>query len=188
MIASTRLRAETEKRSCERDITNKQSVYNAGKRPEESLPVGIEYEHEYRKRKNRLQVDDFEGIKAKLVAQTKKYEGIFKNEFVLKIKTNIEEAQADIKDINRQLKKLQFTTTYQFDVKNVTGTSDYARIFEYADYLQKTNRIDNGQMMIGSVVEYDENEATKREEELKEMISLIIVIIWNMKLLLITKI
>ena len=174
MIASTRLRAETEKRSCERDITNKQSVYNAGKRPEESLPVGIEYEHEYRKRKNRLQVDDFEGIKAKLVAQTKKYEGIFKNEFVLKIKTNIEEAQADIKDINRQLKKLQFTTTYQFDVKNVTGTSDYARIFEYADYLQKTNRIDNGQMMIGSVVEYDENEATKREEELKEIVNRII--------------
>ena len=92
----------------------------------------------------------------------------------MKIKTNIEEAQADIKDINRQLKKLQFTITYQFDVKNVTGTSDYARIFEYADYLQKTNRIDNGQMMIGSVVEYDENEATKREEELKEIVNRII--------------
>lgn len=174
MIASTRLRAETEKRSCERDITNKQSVYNAGKRPEESLPVGVEYEHEYRKRKNRLQVDDFEGIKAKLVAQTQKYEGIFKNEFVLKIKTNIEEAQADIKDINRQLKKLQFTTTYQFDVKNVDGTSDYARILEYANYLKKTNRIDGGQVMIGSVVGYDENEATKREEEIKEIVNRII--------------
>lgn len=173
MIESTRSRTEREKNACEGAITNKQSVYNAGKRPEELLPVGMEHESVYRKRKNRLQVDNFEGIKAKLDAQTKKYEGIFKNEFVLKIKTNIEEAQADIKEINRQLKKLQFTTTYQFDVKNVTGTSDYARILEYADYLKKTNRIDD-QIMIGTVVGYDENEATKREEEIKEIVNRVI--------------
>lgn len=173
MIESSRSRAEREKRSCENSITNKQSVYNTGKRPEELLPVGMEHESIYRKRKNRLQVDNFEGIRAKLDAQTKKYEGIFKNEFVLKIKTNIEEAQADIKEINRQLKKLQFTTTYQFDVKNVTGTSDYARILEYADYLKKTNRI-NDQIMIGAVVGYDENEATKREEEIKEIVNRVI--------------
>lgn len=173
MIASTRSRAETEKGTCERAITNKQSVYNTGKRPEELLPVGMEHESVYRKRKNRLQVDNFEGIRAKLDAQTKKYEGIFKNEFVLKIKTNIEEALADIKEINRQLKKLRFTTTYQFDVKNVTGTSDYARILEYADYLKKTNRIDD-QIMIGTVVGYDENEAIKREEEIKEIVNRVI--------------
>lgn len=174
MIASTRLRAETEKKTCERAIINKQSVYNSGKRPEELLPVGIENESVYRKRKNRLQVDNFEGIKEKLATQTKKYEGIFKNEFVLKIKANIEEAQADIKEINKQLKKLQFTTTYQFDVKNVTGTSDYARILEFADYLKKTNRIDDGQIMLGAVVGYDENEATKREEEIKEIVNRVI--------------
>lgn len=174
MIPSTRLRAETEKGTCERAITNKQSVYNTGKRPEETLPVGLEYESIYRRRKNRLQVDNFEGIKAKLAAQTRKYEGIFKNEFILKIKTNIEEAQSDIKEINRQLKKLQFTTTYQFDVKNVSGTSDYARILEYADYLKKTNRIDDGQLMIGAVVGYDENDAMKREEEIKEIVNRII--------------
>ncbi len=174
MIPSTRLRAETEKGTCERAITNKQSVYNTGKRPEETLPVGLEHESIYRRRKNRLQVDNFEGIKAKLAAQTRKYEGIFKNEFILKIKTNIEEAQSDIKEINRQLKKLQFTTTYQFDVKNVSGTSDYARILEYADYLKKTNRIDDGQLMIGAVVGYDENDAMKREEEIKEIVNRII--------------
>lgn len=174
MIASTRTRAETEKRTCVVKIGNQQGAYNVGKRPEETLHVGIEYEHEYRKRKNRLQVDDFEGIKAKLAAQTQKYEGIFKNEFVLKIKTNIEEAQADIKDINRQLKKLQFNTIYQFDVKNVTGTSDYARILEYADYLKKTNRIDNGQIMLGLGAGYDENEAAKQEEEIKEIVNRII--------------
>lgn len=174
MIESTRSRTEREKVACEREITNKQSVYNIGKRPEELLPIGMEYESVYRKRKNRLQVDNFEEIKAKLTAQTKKYEGIFKNEFVLKIKTNIEEAQADIKEINKQLRKLQFTTTYQFDVKNFTGTSDYAKILEYADYLKKTNRIDDGQTMIGAVVGYDENEAAKREEEIKEIVNRVI--------------
>lgn len=174
MIPATRIRAEAEKGTCERNITNKQSVYNTGKHQEEILPIGLEYEAIYRKRKNRLQVDNFEDIKAKLAAQTKKYENIFKNEFVLKIKTNIEDAQNDIKEINRQLKKLQFTTTYQFDVKNVTGTSDYARILEYADYLKKTNRIDNDQLMLGSVVDYDEKEALKREDEIKEIVNRVI--------------
>lgn len=174
MITATRLRAETEKRTCERSITNEQSIYNSGKQLEESLPVGLEYEAIYRKRKNKLQVDNFEDLKAKLANQTKKYEEIFKNEFVLKIKTNIEKAQTDIKEINKQLKKIQFSTTYQFDVKNVTGTSDYARILEYADYLNKTNRIYNGQIMIGAIVGYDENEATKREEEIKEIVNRII--------------
>lgn len=174
MMESTRSRTEREKKNCEIEITSKQSAYNAGKRSEELLPIGLEHESVYRKRKNRLQVDNFEEIKAKLTAQTEKYEGIFKNEFVLKIKTNIEEAQTDIKEINKQLKKLQFTTIYQFDVKNVTGTSDYARILEYADYLKKTNRIDNGQIMIGAVVGYDENEAVKREEEIKNIVNRII--------------
>lgn len=174
MIPATRIRTEVERGTCERAVTNKQSVYNAGKRPEETLPVGLEHEAIYRRRKNRLQVDNFEDIKAKLTAQTRKYEIIFKNEFVLKIKANIEDAQNDIKEINRQLKKLQFTTTYQFDVKNVTGTSDYARILDYADYLKKTNRIDDGQIMIGSIIDYDENEAEKREREIKEIINRVI--------------
>lgn len=167
-------RYERRKRECENNIISKQSIYNSGKRPEEALPVGLDHEATYRRRKNRLQVDNFEDIKVKLADQTKKYEGIFKNEFVLTIKKNIEEAQRDIKDINRELKKLKFTTTYQFDVKSISGTSDYARILEYADYLEKTNRIDNGQMMIGTVVGYDENEATKREEEIKEIINRVI--------------
>lgn len=174
MTDNTRYRAETEKRTYEREITNKQSVYNVGKRPDEMIPVGLEYESEYRKRRNRLQVESFEDIKNKLAEQTKKYENIFKNEFVLKIKTNIEEAQSDIKDINRQLKKLSFTTTYQFDVKNVADSSDYAKILDYADYLKKTNRIDDGQIMMSSLFEYDENEANKRENEIKEIIDKVI--------------
>ena len=174
MIESTRIRALNERKSCERSIIEQQSVYNTVKRIEEALPVGLEYEAEYRKRKNRLQVDNFEEIKTKLAVQTNKYESIFKNEFVLKIKTNIEEAQADIKEINKQLKKLRFSTTYQFDVKEISGVSDYAKILEYANYLKKTNRIDDHQMMLGSVIGYDENEAAKREEEIKTIVNRIL--------------
>lgn len=174
MSHSSRIRAEAEKRHFDSEITNKQSVYNVGRCQEETLPVGLEHEAIYSRRKNILQVDNLEDIKSKLAEQTRKYENIFKNEFVLKIKTNIEEAQADIKEINRQLNKLQFTTKYQFDVKMVTGTSDYARILDYADYLKKTNRIDDGQIMLGGVIDYDENEATKRELEIKDIINRVI--------------
>lgn len=174
MIPSTRSRNESEKGICERAITNKQSVYNTGRRSEETLPIGLEHEALYRKRKNRLQVDNFEEIKAKLAAQTKKYENIFKNEFLLKIKANIEDAQRDIKEINGQLKKLQFATTYQFDVKSISGVSDYAKILDYAVYLKKTNRLDDGQMMLSAVVDYDEKEAMQREEEIKEIVNRII--------------
>lgn len=175
MNIDTRQRMESEKLAYERSITNKQSVYNVSKRAEELLPVGIEYEANYRKRKRRLDVDNFEEIKAKLIVQTEKYESIFKNEFVLKIKANVEAAQTDIKEINRQLKKLKFATTYQFDVKNISGASDYAKILDYAEYLKKTNRLDNGQLVLGDVVGYDEKEASNREIEIREIINKIIV-------------
>lgn len=174
MIAATRTRTENEKGRWERDITNQQSVYNTGKSREEMLPVGLEHEAIYRRRKNVLQIDNFEDIKTKLAVQTQKYEDIFKNEFILKMKTHIEEAQTDIKEINRQLKKLRFSTTYQFDVKTIAGASDYAKILDYADYLKKVNRIGDGQFMISLMDNYDENEADKREEEIKEIVNKII--------------
>lgn len=174
MIAATRTRTENEKGRWERDITNQQSVYNTGKSREEMLPVGLEHEAVYRRRKNVLQIDNFEDIKTKLAVQTQKYEDIFKNEFILKMKTHIEEAQTDIKEINRQLKKLRFSTTYQFDVKTIAGASDYAKILDYADYLKKVNRIGDGQFMISLMDNYDENESDKREEEIKEIVNKII--------------
>lgn len=174
LLPSSRDRLESEKRNCERTITNSQTTYNIVKQTDASLPVGLECEPIYQRRKQKLQVDNFEKIKAKLNEQTKKYENIFKNEFVLKIKTNIENAQADIKDINRELRKLNFSTKYQFYVNTITGTSDYARILDYAEYLKKTNRIDDNQMMLGAVVDYSEEEATKRENEIKEIINRVI--------------
>ncbi|MGM9942150.1 MAG: SbcC/MukB-like Walker B domain-containing protein [Bulleidia sp.] len=166
----------SDRNACERTITNRQTAYNTGRRVDETLPVGLDCEAVYRRRQNRLQVDNLEEIKAKLAEQTKKYEQIFKNEFVLKIKTNIENAQQDIRDINRQLKHLQFSTTYQFEVKLMTGTSDYARILEYAEYLKKTNRIHEDQMILSTVADYDEKEAERREKEIKEVVNRIIAV------------
>lgn len=174
LVPSSRERAEREKSSCEKDIIQKQSNYNMGKYQEEELPVDFQSEEVYRKRKNRLQVDDFEDIKQKLAIRTKQYENIFKNEFVLKIKTNIEDAHADIKEINRQLRKLQFSTTYQFDVRNVSGTTDYAKILDYAEYLKKNNQIGNLQGTLEGMNDFDEKEAIKQEEEIKKIINKIV--------------
>ena len=132
---------------------------------------------EYSKRKQRIEVDNLELIKEKLQTQLAKYESIFKNEFVMKIKANVEAAISDIKDINKQLKLLQFNTKYQFEVKEVKGLSDFARMLEYGSYLQVTNWIDNGkftQMALGDVVNYDEDEAIKREDEIKVIVNRIL--------------
>ena len=156
-------------------IANKQGEYNASRSQNEILPTGSDQEAIYRQRLNKLKVDNFEEIRQKLKEQTRKYELIFKNEFVLKIKTNIETALSDIKDINRQLHKLSFSTEYKFEVKTLNDTSDYAKILEYADYLKKTNRINDGQLMLGEVVDYDQQESQKREDEMKAIIDKIVM-------------
>ncbi len=174
MIYETRKRNESERNRCNNELISFQSTYNAGRKNEEQIPTGLEYEALYRSRKNRLQVDNLEEIKDKLRQQTRQYEKIFKNEFVLKIKANVDDALNDIKEINKQLRKLAFSTTYQFEVKNVSGSSDYARILDYADYLKKTNSIFEDQIKLTSTVGYDEKEAEKREEEIKDIINRII--------------
>ena len=174
MLPQSRKNVENEKVKIQNSIIREQSTYVSGKRSEDMLPVGTEYESVYRSRYNKLKIDSLEEIKMKLSKQTRKYESIFKNEFVLRIKTNIEEALSDIKKINNQLRKLTFSTTYRFDVKVITGASDYAKIVDYADYLKKTNRIDSDQMMLGEVFDYDPQETEKREEEMKEIVNRII--------------
>src|SRR5699024_12125670 len=48
-------------------------------------------------------------------------------------------ARSDIADINKELRKLRFSTKYQFDVKMLGDSSDYAKILRYAEYLQESN-------------------------------------------------
>lgn len=174
MMTSTRERTDRRKRELEGLIIGGQKDYNRRKKAEEQLPEGIEYEGKYLARKNRIWVDDLQEINAKMAEQTRKYENIFKNEFVLSLYQTALSAKEDIAGINKELRALQFATKYQFEVKLLDDKSDYAKILRYAEYLKKTNKVDDGQMVFSSLYGYEDDEVEIRENEIKAIINRII--------------
>ena len=121
-------------------------------------------------------MDDLQEIREKLDAQTKRYEDIFKNEFVLTILKICDNAQDDLKQINAELAKLNFSTRYQFDVHYVKDGSEYAKIIEYAKYLDEREKLgdNSGQMTLGMVTSVSDEEGEQLERELKQIITRII--------------
>lgn len=174
MISGTRERTERRKRELETNIVGGQKLYNNKKKPEDQLPEGMEFEGRYLARKNKIWVDDLQDINAKMAEQTRKYESIFKNEFVLSLYQTALSAKEDISGINKELRKLQFATKYQFDVNLLDDKSDYAKILRYAEFLKKTNKVDDGQMVFGNLYGYEDDEVEQREKEIKEIINRII--------------
>lgn len=65
-----------------KNLIGLQSGYNA-KHPESSMPIGESDREVYAKRRDRIWMDNLQEIREKLDVQTKQYEDIFKNEFVL---------------------------------------------------------------------------------------------------------
>ena len=53
-------------------------------------------------------------------------------------------------------------------------TSDYAKILRYAEYLQESNDMGDGQMSLSAVTGYDNDEVEAREKEIKDIINKII--------------
>ena len=106
--------------------------------------------------------------------QTITYERIFKREFVLNIYEAAKDARSDIADINKELRKLQFSTRYQFDVKLLNDHSDYAKILRYAEYLQETNNMLDGQFAFTGLMGYENDEVETREKEIRDIINKII--------------
>lgn len=94
--------------------------------------------------------------------------------FVLNIYETAKDARNDIADINKELRKLQFSTKYQFDVKMLSDNSDYAKILRYAEYLQDTNNMSDGQMTFTSLMGYENDEVEIREKEIRDIINKII--------------
>ena len=174
MQPETKKRNDRRVRELEGEINGLQQAYNNRKQEADRLPVGMEYEGSYQKRRSRIWIDDLQGIQQKLKEQTVKYERIFKREFVLNIYEAAKSARSDISDINKELRKLQFSTRYQFDVKMLNDSSDYARILRYAEYLQETNDMGDGQMSFAAVTGYDNDEVETREREIKEIINRIV--------------
>lgn len=174
ILPESRRKRDGEKQALSVSVVGGQKAYNMKKKAEEQLPEGLEYEGRYLARKNKIWVDDLQAINAKMIDQTKKYESIFKNEFVLSLYQTAISAKEDITGINKELRKLQFATRYQFDVSILDDKSDYAKILRYAEFLKKTSKIDDGQMVFGSLYGFEEDEVEQREKEIKEIINRII--------------
>lgn len=174
MQSASKERIDRRVRELEANINGQQQAYNNRKQDVDKLPIGMEYEAEYQKRKSKIWMDDLQGIQQKLREQTLKYESIFKREFVLNIYEAAKTARSDISDINKELRKLRFSTRYQFDVKLLSDGSDYARILRYAEYLQDTNNMSDGQLSLTSLWGYESDEVEAREKEIKDIINRII--------------
>lgn len=174
MVRATKERVDRRVRELEGNINGKQQAYNNRKQEVDKLPIGLEYEADYQKRRGKIWIDDLQGIQQKLKEQTITYERIFKREFVLNIYNTAKDAKDDISDINKELRKLQFSTKYQFDVKMLNDNSDYAKILRYAEYLQETNNMSEGQMTFTSLMGYESDEVETREREIRDIINKII--------------
>ncbi len=153
----------------EMKIKDHQEKYNENRREEDQLKIGLNYEASYRLRKNRIEMDDFEKVHIKLKEQMNKYEGIFKNDFCTEIYSNVDNALKSIRDINRELNKLNFSTRYQFRITLRKDQSDYAKILDYAKYLKDTVGYDNGQRTLDGIYGYSMDEMDQLNEDMKEI-------------------
>lgn len=174
MARATKERVDRRVRELEGNINGKQQAYNNRKQEVDKLPIGLEHEAVYQRRRGKIWIDDLQGIQQKLKEQTITYERIFKREFVLNIYETAKDARNDISDINKELRKLQFSTRYQFDVKMLSDNSDYAKILRYAEYLQETNNMSDGQMTFTGLMGYESDEVETREKEIRDIINKII--------------
>lgn len=174
MVRATKERVDRRVRELEGNINGKQQAYNNRMQEVDKLPIGLEHEADYQRRRGKIWIDDLQGIQQKLKEQTITYERIFKREFVLNIYNTAKDAKDDISDINKELRKLQFSTKYQFEVKMLNDNSDYAKILRYAEYLQETNNMSDGQMTFTSLMGYENDEVETREREIRDIINKII--------------
>ena len=157
-------------------LMQKQADYNA-KHAGNMLPRGMEGREQYAGRRERIWMDNLQEIRQKLAEQTRRYEDIFKNEFVLTILKSCERAKEDLRQINGELDKLDFAAKYQFDVNYVKDGSEYAKVIEYARYLDEREQLGGsgeGQMIFDTMAVVSNEEGEKLEAEMKRIINRII--------------
>ncbi len=153
-----------------------QADYNA-KHSGNMLPRGTEGRSQYAARRDRIWMDNLQEIRQKLEEQTRRYEDIFKNEFVLTILKSCERARDDLKQINRELANLNFAAKYEFDVHYVRDGSEYARIIDYARFLDEREQLGSrteGQMTFGMLTTVSDEEGEQLEQDMKRIVNRII--------------
>lgn len=158
------------------DLIAEQAQYNSRKTVENQLPRGEDVIAAYQERKSQIWMDDRQEIQAKLKEQTKRYEDIFKNEFVLTVLKSCETAKAELKRINAELSQLKFKALYEFDVKYVKDGSDYEKILEYAKYLKEREALGttSGQLTFDTVTDYSDDKGDALEKEIAKIINRIV--------------
>lgn len=171
-----RERSERTLKEAERKLTEAQSAYNARRNSENWLPTGDDQGFAYEARKNQIWMDDLQEIKEKLNEQTRRYEEIFKNEFVLTILKFCESAKNDLKLINAELSRLTFQSKYEFEVKYVKDGSDYEKILEYGRFLREREELgtSSGQMTMSTLTTYNDDKGMELDKEIHRIINRII--------------
>ena len=175
-ILKDRGRAERALREAGENLKGSQAAYNAKRSNDNWLPDTRESRADYQKRKDKIWMDDRQEINDKLKEQTRRYESIFKNEFVLTVLKSCEDARRDLKLINAELSRLSFKSVYEFDVNYVKDGSDYEKILEYARYLKEREELGTteGQMTFDSVTSYTNDEGETIENDIRNIINRII--------------
>lgn len=160
----------------DRELVALQAAYKT-RHSDNSFNVGTDWIKDYVKRRDKIKIDDYEEISKKLAEQTLIYENIFKNEIILTILKNCQNARNELHKINAKLNKLNFSAKYRFDVQYVKDGSDYEKILEYAEFLNE--RQDNGvyddrQLSFGIMVDVDDQRGEELKHEIRKIIARII--------------
>lgn len=151
----------------EEQVKQGQYSYNAKWSMKAPLPIGTGEYAAYAARKDRIWMDDLQGVKEKLAAQKEKYESDFRTEFVLRIYTACVDAQREITRMNHKLAKLNFKEQYQFEVVFRDDGSDFAKIIDYARYMSE---VVSGQVEGQLSMEYPEGRAKELEADIKRIV------------------
>jgi hypothetical protein len=169
-------RAERALKEAGEKLISAQSAYNARRSSENRLYMGDNIRSVYETRKTQIWMDDLQEIKEKLREQTRRYEEIFKNEFVLTVLKSCENAKDDLKLINAELSRLKFKSKYEFEVKYVMDGSNYEKILEYAKYLKEREDLgtSSGQMTFTTFTDFSDDMGEELEKEIRKIINSII--------------
>ena len=175
MQPQSRKRTEQKIEKAKQDLLALQYVYQA-KYPDSGISVGTENRKLYAARKDRIWMDNLQEIRQKLEEQTHRYEEIFKNEFVLMILKSCERAKEELREINIELAKLNFSAKYQFAVDYVKDGSEYVQIIRYAKYLDEREQLggSEGQGVLNFVGTFSDEEAEQLEQALRQIINRVI--------------
>ncbi len=171
-----RQRAENNRKNAGEKLREVQVEYNVLKTAENQIEMRDDNASVYQSRRNHIWMDDRESIRAELAKQTRRYEDIFKNEFVLTVLKYCESARSDLARINLELSRLHFKSEYKFDVHYVKDGSDYEKVLNYAKYLKDRELFGarGNQMTLMEVDKYDEEQVKKMEGEMRSIINRII--------------